>query len=130
MKTSDFNYDLPERLIAQSPMPQRDMARLMVIDRETGAHSDHVFREFPQFLSQGDVLVLNDTRVIPARLLGEKEGTGVPCEILLLRRLSLDTWDTLVRPGVFFCTHWNLYKTYFINYPSLIKTSIYHASPF
>ncbi len=90
---------LPEELIAQTPMEPRDMARMMVIDRVTGQREDRVFRDFPDYLFPGDVLVLNQTRVIPARLLGEKEGTGVPCEVLLLRRTETDTWETLVRPG-------------------------------
>ncbi len=99
MKTSDFYYDLPQRLIAQTPAQPRDAARMMVIDRKTGLRSDHIFREFPDYLTDKDVLVINQTRVIPARLLGVKEETGVPVEILLLRRLDRDTWDTLVRPG-------------------------------
>ena len=99
MKTSDFYYDLPQRLIAQTPAQPRDAARMMVIDRKTGLRSDHIFREFPDYLSDRDVLVVNQTRVIPARLLGVKEETGVSVEILLLRRLDRDTWDTLVRPG-------------------------------
>lgn len=99
MKTSDFYYDLPQRLIAQTPAQPRDAARMMVIDRKTGLRSDHIFREFPDYLTDRDVLVVNQTRVIPARLLGVKEETGVPVEILLLRRLDRDTWDTLVRPG-------------------------------
>ena len=99
MKTSDFHYDLPQELIAQTPAEPRDSARLMVIDRETGRSEDHIFREFPDFLRAGDALVVNEARVIPARLIGEKEGTGVPCEILLLRRVSTTRWETLVRPG-------------------------------
>ena len=99
MKTSDFAYDLPQELIAQSPASPRDSARLMVIDRLTGKRSDHIFREFPDFLRREDVLVLNETKVIPARLLGVKEDTRVPSEVLLLRRIDRDTWETLVRPG-------------------------------
>ena len=99
MKTSDFDYSLPQELIAQTPADPRDSARMMVIDRNTGAREDHIFREFPDFLRRGDALVINQTRVIPARLLGVKEETGVPCEVLLLRRTSRDTWETLVRPG-------------------------------
>ena len=99
MKTSDFDYDLPERLIAQTPADPRDSARMMVIDPVSGTREDHIFREFPDYLNPGDVLVLNDTRVIPARLLGVKEETGVPCEVLLLKRLDLDRWEALVRPG-------------------------------
>ncbi len=99
MKTSDFSYDLPERLIAQTPAEPRDSARMMVIDPVTQTWSHHIFREFPEYLFPGDALVINDTRVIPARLLGVKEDTGVPCEVLLLRRLDLTRWETLVRPG-------------------------------
>ena len=99
MRTSDFDYELPERLIAQHPMVPRDMARMMVIDPRAGTRQDRIFRDFPEYLAPGDALVLNQTRVIPARLLGEKEDTRVPCEILLLRRLDRDTWETLVRPG-------------------------------
>ena len=99
MKTSDFYYDLPERLIAQTPMEPRDAARMMVIHRDTGAREDRIFRDLPEYLRPGDVMVINQTKVIPARLLGEKEDTGVPVEILLLRRLDRDTWETLVRPG-------------------------------
>ena len=99
MKTSDFYYDLPERLIAQSPVSPRDAARMMVIHRDTGVREDRIFRDLPDYLRPGDVMVINQTKVIPARLLGEKEDTGVPVEVLLLRRLDKDTWETLVRPG-------------------------------
>lgn len=99
MKTSDFFYDLPERLIAQSPVEPRDAARMMVIHRDTGEREDKIFRDLPDYLRPGDVMVINQTKVIPARLLGEKEGTGVPAEVLLLKRLDKDTWETLVRPG-------------------------------
>ncbi len=99
MKTSDFYYDLPERLIAQTPMEPRDAARMMVIHRDTGIREDKIFRDLPDYLRPGDVMVINQTKVIPARLLGEKEETGVPVEILLLRRLDKDNWETLVRPG-------------------------------
>lgn len=99
MKTSDFHYDLPEELIAQTPMEPRDAARMLVYDRKTGKTQDKIFRDFPDFLQSGDVMVINQTRVIPARLLGIKEETGVPVEVLLLRRTDMDTWETLVRPG-------------------------------
>ena len=99
MKTSDFFYDLPERLIAQTPMEPRDAARMMVIHRDTGLREDRIFRDLPEYLSPGDVMVINQTKVIPARLLGEKEETQVPVEILLLKRLDKDHWETLVRPG-------------------------------
>lgn len=99
MKTSDFYYDLPERLIAQTPMEPRDAARMMVIHRDTGRREDRIFRDITEYLRPGDVMVVNQTKVIPARLLGEKEETKVPVEILLLKRLDRDTWETLVRPG-------------------------------
>ena len=99
MKTSDFYYDLPEHLIAQTPMEPRDAARMMVIHRDTGLREDKIFRDLPDYLHPGDVMVINQTKVIPARLLGEKEETRVPVEILLLKRLDKDTWETLVRPG-------------------------------
>ena len=99
MKTSDFYYDLPERLIAQTPMSPRDAARMMVIHRDTGLREDKIFRDLPDYLRPGDVMVINQTKVIPARLLGEKEETKVPVEILLLKRLDRDNWETLVRPG-------------------------------
>lgn len=99
MKTSDFYYDLPQRLIAQTPMEPRDAARMMVIHRDTGLHEDKIFRDIPDYLRPGDVMVINQTKVIPARLLGEKEDTHVPVEVLLLRRVDRDHWETLVRPG-------------------------------
>ena len=99
MKTSDFYYDLPERLIAQTPTEPRDAARMMVIHRDTGKREERIFRDLPEYLRPGDVMVINQTKVIPARLLGEKEETHVPVEVLLLKRLDKDRWETLVRPG-------------------------------
>ena len=99
MKTSDFYYDLPQRLIAQTPAQPRDAARMMVIHRLSGRREDKIFRELPDFLRPGDVMVINQTKVIPARLLGEKEDTHVPVELLLLKRRNQDEWETLVRPG-------------------------------
>ncbi len=99
MKTSDFYYDLPQRLIAQTPAQPRDAARMMVIHRLSGRREDKIFRELPDFLRPDDVMVINQTKVIPARLLGEKEDTHVPVEILLLKRRNQDEWETLVRPG-------------------------------
>ena len=99
MKTSDFNYNLPEELIAQTPVYPRDSSRLLVYHRDSGKVEHKVFHDIVDYLNPGDVLVINQTRVIPARLLGVKEETGVPVEILLLRRIDKDTWDTLVRPG-------------------------------
>lgn len=99
LKKSDFYYDLPTELIAQDPLEDRSASRLMVLDKETGAVSHHIFREIENYLQPGDCLVLNDTKVIPARLLGEKEGTGGHVEVLLLKRRKGDIWETLVRPG-------------------------------
>lgn len=99
MKTSDFTYQLPEELIAQTPITPRDHSRMLVYDRSTGEVAHRHFYDLPQYLRAGDALVLNETKVIPARLLGVKEKTGVPVEILLLKRLSVDEWETLVHPG-------------------------------
>ncbi len=99
LKTSDFYYELPPELIAQDPLEDRSASRLMVLDRETGKVSHHVFREITSFLEPGDCLVLNDTKVIPARLLGVREETGGAVEVLLLKRRERDVWETLVKPG-------------------------------
>lgn len=99
MKTSDFYYDLPEELIAQDPLEDRSSSRLMHLNRETGEISHHHFREILQFLRPGDCLVINDTKVIPARLYGHKEETGALIEILLLKRREKDVWECLVKPG-------------------------------
>ena len=99
MKTSDFYYELPEELIAQDPLSDRSSSRLMHLDRDTGAVKHDVFSSIGSYLRKGDVLVINDTKVIPARLLGSREGTGAGIEFLLLKRLSEREWETLVRPG-------------------------------
>ncbi len=99
MKTSDFFYDLPEELIAQTPVEPRDSSRMMVCNRNNGMRQDRIFRDITDYLRPGDVMVINETRVIPARLLGVKESTGVPTEFLLLRRRNIDTWEALVKPG-------------------------------
>ena len=99
MKTSDFDYHLPEELIAQTPMEPRDHSRLLVYNRADQGMQHLHFYDLPRFLRKGDVLVINETKVIPARLLGEKEDTGVPVELLLLKRLERDVWEALVRPG-------------------------------
>jgi S-adenosylmethionine:tRNA ribosyltransferase-isomerase len=99
MKTSDFNYDLPESLIAQTPVEPRDHSRLLVYHRSTGKIEHRHFFDIIDYLHPGDALVINETRVIPARLLGVKENTGVPVEVLLLRRRNTTDWETLVRPG-------------------------------
>ncbi|RPI79106.1 MAG: tRNA preQ1(34) S-adenosylmethionine ribosyltransferase-isomerase QueA, partial [Chloroflexi bacterium] len=105
MKTDDFDYELPEEFIAQSPLEPRDSSRLMVLERKTGKITHAVFRDIGQFLRPGDVLVLNETRVIPARLYAHKIPTGGRAEILLLRQRDSRTWEALVggkglRPGV------------------------------
>lgn len=99
LKTSDFYYDLPDELIAQDPLQDRASSRLMVLDRKTGKISHHTFREIGSFLEPGDCLVLNNTRVIPARLTGVREETGGSVEVLLLKRREKDVWETLVKPG-------------------------------
>ena len=99
MKTSDFYYDLPQELIAQDPLLKRDNSRLMVLNREEGTIEHKHFYDVISYLKEGDCLVINDTKVIPARLIGEKEGTGAAIEVLLLKRLDDCTWETLVKPG-------------------------------
>lgn len=99
LRTEDFDYELPEELIAQRPVTPRDASRLLVADKRTGRLQHKTFRDLPELLAPGDVLVRNDTRVIPARLLGVKAPTGGRVELLLVRRLSRDTWEALVRPG-------------------------------
>jgi len=99
MKTSDFYYDLPEELIAQDPLEDRTASRLLVLDRKTGAVKHKIFSDVIDYLNEGDCLVINNTRVIPARLIGEKEGTGGKVEVLLLKRGANDVWETLVKPG-------------------------------
>lgn len=99
MKVEDFNFDLPEELIAQHPLEKRDSSRLLVLDKKTGDIEHRHFADLPRFLKKGDVLVLNDTRVIPARLLGIKEDTEGKIEFLLLNRKMLDTYECLAKPG-------------------------------
>ena len=99
MKTSDFYYDLPQELIAQTPIPQRDASRLMTLDRFSGAVGHHHFHDLPEFLRPGDCLILNDSRVLPARLLGHRLPGGGACEVLLLIDKGEGTWECLVRPG-------------------------------
>lgn len=99
MKTSDFYYDLPEELIAQDPLEDRSSSRLLVLNKETGETEHHVFKEIINYLNPGDCLVINDTKVIPARLIGERVGTGAKIEVLLLKRRENDIWETLVKPG-------------------------------
>ncbi len=99
MKTSDFNYDLPEELIAQTPLERRDVSRLMTLRRSDGALEHHHFYELSDFLKPGDCLILNDSRVLPARLLGQRLPGGGACEVLLLIDRGNKTWECLVRPG-------------------------------
>lgn len=99
MKTSDFYFDLPEELIAQNPLEDRSSSRLLVLNKETGNIAHKVFKNIREYLKPGDCLVLNNTKVIPARLIGEKEGTGAKIELLLLKRMEGDVWETLVKPG-------------------------------
>ena len=98
MKTHDFYFDLPQELIAQTPLERRDQSRLLTLDKNTGAVGHHHFYELPRFLRPGDCLVLNDSRVLPARLIGRRE-TGGACEVLLLIDRGEKTWECLVRPG-------------------------------
>ncbi len=99
MKTSDFDYYLPEELIAQTPAEPRDSSRLLVFDRETGDVTHSRFSNIEDFLLPGDLLVLNETKVIPARLFGTKRGGSTPFEFLLLKRLSLSEWEVIMKPG-------------------------------
>ena len=107
MKTSDFDYELPPELIAQEPAAERDGCRLLVMDRTTGALEDRIFRDIVDYVNPGDLLVVNETRVMPARLLGAKRGTGGAAEVFLLREVfgreqktnQTATWEVLVKPG-------------------------------
>ncbi len=99
MLKSEFYYDLPEELIAQTPVEPRDSSRLMKVDRETGAITHDRFYNICDYLKKGDLLVMNDSRVFPARLYGTKRGTGAAVELLLLKRRSLTDWESMVRPG-------------------------------
>ena len=99
LKKSDFYFELPQELIAQDPLEDRSSSRLLVLDKESGEVSHHVFREIIDYLKPGDCLVLNNTKVIPARLLGVREDTGAHVEVLLLKRKEADVWETLVKPG-------------------------------
>lgn len=99
MNLKDFYFDLPEELIAQEPLTERDASRLLVLDKETGEIQHRVFRDIVQYLRAGDCLVLNNTRVIPARLYGVKKETGSGIEFLLLKRMEKDVWEVMLRPG-------------------------------
>lgn len=99
MSLHDYYYDLPEELIAQDPLEDRSSSRLMVLDKENGNVEHHVFKEIVDYLNEGDCLVINDTKVLPARLYGSKVGTDAKIEVLLLKRRENDIWETLVKPG-------------------------------
>lgn len=99
MKVSDFDYYLPAELIAQEPIEQRSMSRLMVLDRSEGSIEHKIFKDIVNYLEEGDCLVLNDTRVIPARLLGVREDTGGKIEFVLLKKIDKDTWEVILKPG-------------------------------
>ena len=99
MKTDDFDYNLPEELIAQTPLKQRDASRLMVLDKKTGSIEHKHFTDIVDYLEEGDTLVLNDTKVLPARLIGEKEETKAVIEILLLKNIENDDWECLTKPA-------------------------------
>ena len=98
-RTADYYFDLPQELIAQDPLEDRASSRLLILDRKTGDRTHGSFRDILKYLKKGDTLILNDTKVIPARLLGTREGTGAAVEILLLKRTAADIWECLVRPG-------------------------------
>lgn len=99
MKTSDFYYELPQELIAQEPLGDRSSSRLLVLDRKSGKIEHRVFRDIREYLEPGDCLVLNDTRVMPARLLGVKEDTGGNIEFVLMKQISGDIWEVILKPG-------------------------------
>ena len=99
MQKSDFYYDLPEELIAQTPLEPRDSSRLMKIDRQSGEITHDHFYNLADYLREGDLLVMNDSKVFPARIIGTKRETGVICEFLLLKQLSATEWEAIVRPG-------------------------------
>lgn len=99
MSLHDYYYDLPEELIAQDPLEDRSSSRLLVLDKNSGEMEDRIFKDIPEYLKPGDCLVINDTKVLPARLIGSKIGTDASIEVLLLKRRENDIWETLVKPG-------------------------------
>jgi len=99
MKTDDFNYDLPLNLIAQTPLDKRDASRMLVLDKNTGKYLDSMFESFIDYLNPGDTLVLNDTKVIPGRIIGSKENTNAVIELLMLKELSNNNWQCLCKPA-------------------------------
>ena len=98
MKTEEFNFNLPEELIAQTPLEKRDESRLLVLDKKTSQIEHKHFKNIIDYLNEGDTLVLNDTKVIPARLIGEKDKTKAIIEILMLKEIKSNTWQCLVKP--------------------------------
>ena len=99
LKKTDFDFDLPQELIAQDPLEDRSASRLLLLDKNTGQLKNEIFHNITRYLRPGDCLVLNNTKVIPARLLGQREATGAHVEVLLLKRREGDVWETLVKPG-------------------------------
>lgn len=99
MKREDFNFELPQELIAQDPLEDRSSSRLLMLNRKTGHVEHHIFKEIIDYLNEGDCLVINDTKVLPARLIGSRVGTDAKIEVLLLKRKENDVWETLVKPG-------------------------------
>ena len=99
MKKQDFYFELPQELIAQHPLKNRDCSRLLVLNKQTGEIEHKTFRDILQYFKKGDCIVINDTKVLPARLIGEKKETGAKIELLLLTRKNINTWETLVKPG-------------------------------
>ncbi|HAN10331.1 MAG TPA: tRNA preQ1(34) S-adenosylmethionine ribosyltransferase-isomerase QueA [Clostridiales bacterium] len=99
MKLSEFDYYLPDRLIAQKPLDNRSSSKMLVLDKKTGQIEHKIFKDILEYVNRGDCLVLNDTRVIPARLFGVRKDTNAPIELLLLKRKDINTWETLVKPG-------------------------------
>ena len=99
MNLHDFYFDLPEELIAQDPLEDRSGSRMLILDKKTGERQHKIFKDVIDYLNPGDCLVLNNTRVLPARLIGAKEGTGAKIEVLLLKRKQDNVWETLVKPG-------------------------------
>lgn len=99
MRLADFDYELPEELIAQHPLERRDASRMMIVNRQAQTYEDSIFEHFPQHLRAGDLLVVNNTRVFPARLIGKREPSGGRVEVLLIREVEAATWEALVRPG-------------------------------
>ena len=99
MKTNDFFYELPEELIAQTPIYPRDSSRLLTLSKKDGSTQNKVFSDIVDYLNQGDCLILNDTRVLPARIFGKREDTGSMVEFVLLKQISIDTWECLAGPG-------------------------------